>query len=93
MVHACAGTESHGGSVACVARSRARNVIDGHAGSCGPVVAGNALLGRSLQPAIDMAGHAFDGHVRARQRKAGFGMIEMRSSLLCQRRNRDRSQN
>ena len=47
----------------------------------GAVMAGDALPGRSLQPAIDVAGHAFDGYVSARQRKARLGVIEMRGSL------------
>ncbi len=81
MVHRRAG-EGHRVSVTGVAGCRlGRNVIGGLAWRERAVVAGDALPGRSLQPAIDVAGHAFDGYMSARQRKARLGVIEMRGSL------------
>ena len=70
--------KGHGVSVTGIAGSRGWKVTGRHALRQGPVVAGNALRWRSLQHAIDVAGHAFDGYVSARQRKDGLGMIETR---------------
>lgn len=84
--------KGHGVCVTGVAGSRGWKVTGRHALRQGPVVAGNAPRWRSLQHAIDVAGHAFDGRVSARQRKDGLGMIETRSHLLCRRRNRDEGQ-
>lgn len=95
VVHPRAGAEGFCSiPVARVAGCRRNGeVIRRHSGRESAVMAGNALPRRPLQTAVDVAAHAFDGHVTAHQRKASLRMIEMRSSLLRQCRNGNGNQN